>query len=60
MPFRRRPRTTRGWFFRTKQPHHYTWIIALIVAIVGVLGTRIHIDYISPNAIWVTEIRIAS
>ena len=32
-------RTTRGWFFRTKQPHHYTWLIALVLA---VLGNRRH------------------
>lgn len=55
MPFlRRSPRQpTRGWFFRTKQPHHWTWLLALILAIVGVLGTRIHIDYVSPHALYV-------
>lgn len=55
MPFlRRSPRSrTRGWFFRTKQPHHWTWLLALILAILGVLGTRMHIDFITPNAFWV-------
>lgn len=55
MAFRSRakPKARGGWFFRTKQPHHVTWLIALAVAVVGILGTRIHIDYVSPNAIWV-------
>ena len=43
---------SRGWFFRTKQPHHYTWLIALILAILGVVATRIHIDFVSQNAFW--------
>ena len=54
MAFRSRSRQkTRGWFFRTKQPHHFTWLIALVLALLGVLGTRIHIDYVSPNAFWI-------
>ena len=52
MPFRSRPRQRRGWFFRTKQPHHYTWLVALILALLGILATRIHIDYVTPNAFW--------
>lgn len=54
MAFRSRSRPkSRGWFFRTKQPHHITWLLALILAIVGILSTRIHIDYVSSNAFWV-------
>lgn len=51
-----RARQRRGWFFRTKQPHHVTWLIAFIVAIVGILSTGIHIDYVSPNAFWVVVV----
>ena len=50
---RSRPRGRRGWAFRTKQPHHWTYLIALVLAIVGVLGTRVHIDGISANAFWI-------
>ncbi len=42
-----------GWVFRTKQPHHVTWIVALIIAALGVVGTRIHIDYVTPHVFWV-------
>ncbi len=49
----RRKAKSRGWFFRTKQPHHFTWLIALALAILGVAGTRVHIDHVSPHAIWV-------
>ena len=53
MAFRSRSRPqSRAWFFRTKQPHHYTFIIALILAVLGVVGTRLHIDVVSPNAFW--------
>ena len=45
-----RARRTRGWSFRTKQPHHYTWIVALVLAVLGLVGTRAHIDFVSPNA----------
>ncbi len=48
---RARPRS-RGWPFRTKQPHHITFLAAFCLAILGILGTRIHIDYVSPNAFW--------
>jgi hypothetical protein len=51
MAFRSRSKS-RGWFFRTKQPHHFTWLIALIVAVLGIAATRIHIDYVSPHAFW--------
>lgn len=47
-----RARRTRGWFFRTKQPYHYTWLIALALAILGLAGTHMHIDFVSPNAFW--------
>ena len=47
-----RARRTRGWPFRTKQPHHYTWIVALILAVLGIVATRAHIDFVSPNAFW--------
>ena len=49
---RQRPRS-RGWFFRTKQPHHFTFLIALALALLGVVSTRIHIDYVSAHAFWV-------
>ncbi len=52
MPLRSRSRS-RGWFFRTKQPHHFTFLIALALAVLGVAGTKIHIDYVSQYAIWV-------
>ena len=44
---------SRGWFFRTKQPHHFTWIVAFLLAIVGIVSTRVHVDYVSANALWV-------
>ena len=50
---RSRPRGRRGWAFRTKQPHHWTYLIALVLAIVGVLGTRVHIDGIYAKAFWI-------
>ena len=43
---------SRGWFFRTKQPHHYTFLIALVLAILGVVATRVHIDFVSAHAFW--------
>ena len=43
---------TRAWFFRTKQPHHYTFLIALVLAVVGVVSTRVHIDFVSAHAFW--------
>jgi hypothetical protein len=43
---------SRGWFFRTKQPHHVTFLIALILAILGVASTRLHIDFVSAHALW--------
>ena len=49
----RRKARSRGWFFRTKQPHHVTWLIALALAILGVVATRIRIDHVSPHAVWV-------
>ncbi len=51
MAFRSRSRA-RGWFFRTKQPHHVTFLIALVLAILGVASTRLHIDYVSTHAFW--------
>lgn len=43
-------RGRRGWAFRTKQPHHWTYLAALILAVVGVIGTRVHIDTVSAHA----------
>ena len=43
---------SRGWFFRTKQPHHYTWLVALVLAILGIAGSLAHIDFVSPHAFW--------
>ena len=42
---------SRGWFFRTKQPHHFTWLIALALAVLGLVSLRLHIDYVSQHAI---------
>ena len=42
----------RGWFFRTKQPHHFTFLIALLLAIVGVVGAGIQFEFISAHAFW--------
>ena len=50
---RARPRGRRGWAFRTKQPHHWTYLIAFILALVGLLGTQAHIDHVSPHAFWI-------
>ncbi len=53
MPWRSRTRPkSRGWPFRTKQPHHLTFLVAFCLALLGLLGTRLHIDYVSPNAFW--------
>ena len=51
MAWRSRPRG-RGWFFRTKQPHHFTFLIALALALIGVAGTQVRIDYVSAHAFW--------
>ena len=49
----RRARTgSRGWFFRTKQPHHFTWLIALALGILGVAAMRVHIDFVSRHSFW--------
>ena len=54
MPFRSRVRPrSRAWFVRTKQPHHVTWLVALILAALAIAGTRMHIDYVSQYAFWV-------
>jgi hypothetical protein len=42
----------RGWFFRTKQPHHFTFLIALLLAIVGIVGARLPFEFISARAFW--------
>ncbi len=53
MALRSRGRSkSRGWFFRTKQPHHFTWLIALVLALVGIAGTQTRIEYVSAHAIW--------
>jgi hypothetical protein len=51
MASRFRPRA-RGWFFRIKQPHHFTFLIALFLAIAGVASTRFQIKYVSAHAFW--------
>ncbi len=43
---------SRGWFFRTKQPHHYTFLIALFLAALGVLSTRYQTEFVSARALW--------
>lgn len=43
---------SRGWFFRTKQPHHVTFLIALVLAILGIVSTRLRIDFVSVHALW--------
>lgn len=48
MPYRRANR----WFFRTKQPHHWTFLVALVLAVLGIAGTQTRIDVVSPHAIW--------
>ena len=54
MAFRpRRKAKRRGWLFRTKQPHHFTWLIALALAVLGVVATRRPIAAVSPHATWV-------
>ena len=51
MAARFRPRS-RGWFFRTKQPHHFTFLIALFLATAGIASTRFQIEYVSAHAFW--------
>ena len=45
-------RTRRGWFFQTKQPHHFTFLVALFLAILGVVSTRYQIEFVSTHAFW--------
>ena len=45
-------RRRRGWFFRVKQPHHFTFLIALLLAVLGVLATRFQIEFVSGHAFW--------
>lgn len=52
MALRSRSRS-RSWFLRTKQPHHFTFLFALALAVLGIASTKIHIDYVSRHAIWV-------
>jgi hypothetical protein len=46
-----RPRSRR-WYFRTKQPHHVTFLAALVLAILGVLGARTGIAFVAEHAFW--------
>ncbi len=46
------PRRRRGWSFRIKQPHHYTFLIALLLATLGVAGARLQIEFVSAHALW--------
>lgn len=39
-------------FFRLKQPHRLTFLVSLILAGLGVLATRKHIQYVSAHALW--------
>jgi hypothetical protein len=41
-----------GWFFRVKPPHHYTFLAALILAVLGIVGELVHIPFVSAHAIW--------
>jgi hypothetical protein len=43
---------SRGWFFRTKQPHHITFLVAFALAVLGILGARTHIQFVSHHAFW--------
>lgn len=48
---RSRPkRGRRGWAFPTKAPHHWTYLIALLLAAVGLVSTRTPIDGVSSHA----------
>ena len=47
-----RPRGRRGWAFPTKAPHHWSYLIALVLAALGVIGTRTHIDGVSSHAFY--------
>jgi hypothetical protein len=42
----------RGWFFRTKPPHHYTFVVALILAVLGIVSALFQIPFVSAHAIW--------
>lgn len=52
MAFGSRSRSRRGWFFRTKQPHHYTFLIALILAILGLVSTQLQLGFLSAHSFW--------
>jgi hypothetical protein len=52
MVFGSRSRSRRGWFFRTKQPHHYTFLIALILAILGIVSTQVQLGFLSAHSFW--------
>jgi hypothetical protein len=43
---------SRRWFFRTKQPHHITFLIAFVLAVLGIVGARMHIQFVSQHAFW--------
>ena len=49
---RARSRGRRGWAFPTKPPHHWSYLIALILAILGLAGTQAHIEGVSSHAFW--------
>lgn len=49
---RAKPRGRRGWAFPTKPPHHWSYLIALVLAGLGVIGTRTHIEGVSSHAFW--------
>ena len=49
---RARSRGRRGWAFPTKPPHHRSYLVALVLAILGVAGTQTYIEGVSSHAFW--------
>lgn len=47
---RSKGRGRRGWAFPTKAPHHWTYLLALLLAIVGLVSTRTPIAGMSAHA----------
>ena len=43
---------SRGWAFRIKQPHHVTFLLAFVLAVLGLISRRVHIDFVSQHSFW--------
>ncbi|MBV8565233.1 MAG: hypothetical protein JO273_07255 [Methylobacteriaceae bacterium] len=43
---------SRSGFFGLKQPRQLTFLVSLVLAVLGVLSTRMHIQYVSGHGFW--------